>query len=231
MRDDCTGMSKKGRLIKKNAVLDNLLERYPLLCECRDSIENAYLKLEQVYRDGGRLYIAGNGGSAADSGHIAGELVKSFMINRPVDDRTIIEYEKRFGTDGRNLGENLQGGLPAMPLSALTTVITAVTNDMDGQYIFSQSLNAFAGKGDAFLGLSTSGNSPDIINAFMVATVKKMIRIGLTGKQICKMDSLCDVVIHVPETETYKVQELHMPVYHALCAMLELRFFSSEQEK
>lgn len=105
MRDDCTGMSKKGRLIKKNAVLDNLLERYPLLCECRDSIENAYLKLEQVYRDGGRLYIAGNGGSAADSGHIAGELVKSFMINRPVDDRTIIEYEKRFGTDGRNLGE------------------------------------------------------------------------------------------------------------------------------
>ena len=83
-------MGKKGRLIKKNAVLDSLLERYPLLCECRDSIENAYLKLEQVYRDGGRLYIAGNGGSAADSGHIAGELVKSFMINRSVDDGTIL---------------------------------------------------------------------------------------------------------------------------------------------
>lgn len=213
------------RWLKPEDISDNLIKRYPALRGCRDSVEAAYRMLERSYANGGRLYVAGNGGSAADSGHIAGELTKSFLIERPVDPQTAREYELLFGDRGKKLSGRLQRGLPAVPLPALSAVVTAVVNDIDGEYIFSQTLNAMAGKGDVFLGISTSGNSADVVNAMMVAAVKKMYRIGLTGGRNCELDSLCDVVIHVPETETYKVQELHLPVYHALCAMLELHFF------
>lgn len=217
------------KFVREEDILCHLLERYPALNECRESIMNAYFLLEKVYTKGGCLYIAGNGGSASDSGHIAGELMKSFLLQRSVDLQTLTSYERMFGEAGKKLGKSLQGGLAAVPLSALSALLTAITNDIDGDCIFSQTLHAVSKTGDAFLGISTSGNSVNIVNAMMVAAMKNISCIGLTGERECRMDALCDVVIHVPETETYKVQELHQPVYHALCAMLELHFFGQAQ--
>lgn len=211
--------------MKREEILNELMLRYPALYECRDSIEKAYFLLEKVYADGGSLYVAGNGGSASDSGHIVGELMKSFMIRRPLDHETAAAYRYLFGEEGERLCEKLEKGLPAIPLPSMIALSTAVNNDIGGEYVFAQPLNTISRQGDAFLGISTSGNSGNIVNAMMVAAVKKVFRIGMTGKNKCRLDSLCNVVIHVPERETYKVQELHLPVYHALCAMLELHFF------
>lgn len=214
-----------GKDMKREEILENLLVRYPVLVRCKKSIEEAFLLLEKVYREGGCLFVAGNGGSASDSEHIAGELMKSFIVKRSLEKDTIDSYAQLFGEEGRQLGRKLEKGLPAVPLSSFSSLSTAISNDIMGDYIFAQSLNAVSKKGDVFLGISTSGNSVNVVNAMMVATVKNVYRIGLTGNNRCRMDELCDVVIHVPETETYKVQELHLPVYHALCAMLELHFF------
>ena len=217
--------------MKNKEILNDLFVRYPMLSKCRESIITAYLLLEKVYTAGGSLYVAGNGGSASDCGHIAGELMKSFMMTRPLDDETASVYGALFGEEGTKFCKGLEKGLPAISLPSMTALSTAVCNDINGDYLFAQPLNAVSRQGDAFLGISTSGNSVNIVNAMMVAAVKKVFRIGLTGENKCRLDSLCDVVIHVPERETYKVQELHLPVYHALCAMLESRFFGQKSHE
>lgn len=205
--------------------IDLLMERHPALEACKHDIVDAYLIMEECYENGGKLLVAGNGGSAADSEHIAGELMKRFKIQRPVSD----EYAKKLveidPERGPGLAKNLERSLMAIPLVAHEALTTAYINDVDGLGVFAQQLMGFGREGDVFLGISTSGNSKNIMNATVVARASGIKVIGLTGATGGELAAVSDVAVKVPETETYMIQELHLPVYHCLCLMLEDRFF------
>ena len=205
--------------------INTLIERYPRLECCRNDVVKAYETLEKCYAHDGKLLIAGNGGSAADSEHIAGELMKRFSISRPV---SVDFAEKLVSIDaerGKGLAQKLERGLMAIPLVAHEALTTAYINDVDGQGVFAQQLFGYGREGDVFLGISTSGNSKNVMLATVVARALGIKVIGLTGAKGGELASVADVAIKVPEDETYKVQELHLPVYHCLCLMLEDRFF------
>ena len=205
--------------------LDLLVRRYPSLDACKEGVEKAFRILEECYTHDGKLLIAGNGGSAADSEHIAGELMKRFKTPRPVP---AIFAEKLRETDpvrGPELAKNLEQGLMAIPLVAHEALSTAYINDVDGLGVFAQQLYGFGRPGDVFLGISTSGNSKNVMSATVVARALGLKVIGLTGARGGELASVADVAIRVPETETFMIQELHLPVYHCLCLMLEERFF------
>ena len=210
--------------------IDLLLKRYPKLECVKNSIIEAYLILEECYKHDGKLLIAGNGGSAADSEHIAGELMKRFKILRPVPEEFADRLKQIDSVRGKHLAENLERGLMAIPLVAHEALTTAYINDVDGLGVFAQQLYGFGRKGDVFLGISTSGNSENVISATVVASALGMKVIGLTGKNGGELVEIADVSIKVPETETYMIQELHLPVYHCLCLMLEDKFFGGEKE-
>lgn len=205
--------------------IDLLIKRFPILDECKQSIIDAYLLMEECYENDHKLLIAGNGGSAADSEHIVGELMKSFKILRSIPP----EFAKKLkGVDpvrGEKLACNLERGLMAIPLVAHEALTTAYINDVDGLDVFAQQLYGFGRLGDVFLGVSTSGNSKNVINATIVARALGLKVIGLTGAKGGELAEIADVAIKVPEKETYMVQELHLPVYHCLCLMLEDKFF------
>lgn len=205
-----------------------LVERYPALECCKDSILNAYLLMEQSYLTQHKLLVAGNGGSAADSEHIVGELMKGFKLPRPIDGelaKTCQTIDMQMGT---TIAEHLQGALPAITLTGHPGLSTAYMNDCVPELVFAQQMLGFGQAGDTFLAISTSGNSKNILYAAVVAKAKGVKIIGLTGSHDSKLSALADVCIQVPETETYKVQELHLPVYHCLCLMLEDRFFGEK---
>jgi D-sedoheptulose 7-phosphate isomerase len=201
------------------ASTDELIARYPILAVCRDDIQAAYELLIKCFSGGGRLYICGNGGSAADALHIAGELVKSFVRKRGLDD----DFRRRVSND--ELLANLQGAFPAYALTENIALATAFANDVNAMYVFAQQVYAYAREGDCVLGISTSGNSANVIHALDAAKGRAAVTIGLTGHSGGKMKNICDCCVCVPETETYKIQELHLPVYHGLCLMLEEYFF------
>lgn len=205
--------------------IDLLIYRYPQLKKIREEIIKAYIVLENCYKKGGKLLIAGNGGSAADAEHIAGELMKRFRIERPVSK----EYAKKLiqidYTRGKQLAQNLEKSLTAIPLVAHEALTTAYINDVDSLGVFAQQLLGYGHKGDVFLGISTSGNSENIINATVVARASDIKIIGLTGAGGGELAKVSDVIVKVPETETYKIQELHLPIYHCWCLMLEEKFF------
>lgn len=205
--------------------VDVLIDRYPELVEQRDNIVEAYKVLENSYANGGKLLVAGNGGSAADSEHIVGELMKGFENPRKLPQ----EYkDKLFTVDaemGRVLGENLQGGLPAIALDGHLSLSTAYMNDCEPLLCFAQQVNGFGNEDDVFLGISTSGNSKNILYAATVAKAKGMKVIGLTGAKDSKLSAMADITIHSSQTRTYMIQEHHLPIYHCLCLMLEDRFF------
>ena len=205
--------------------LDLLIERYKILGPCRDDIWRAYCLLEEMYSNGHKLLVAGNGGSAADSEHIVGELMKGFKLPRKLDDdfkHRLFEEDKELGTI---LSENLQGALPAIALDGHSALSTAYMNDCEPLLCFAQQVNGFGSQGDVFLGISTSGNSKNILYAAVTAHAKGMKVIGLTGMKNSSLSNKADVSIQVPQTETYMIQELHLPVYHCLCLMLEDRFY------
>lgn len=205
--------------------LDTLIERYPLLSPCAEDIEKAYRILEECYVGDHKLLIAGNGGSAADSEHIAGELMKRFETPRPCPpefSKKLVEIDSERGP---GLAKNLERGLMAIPLVAHEALTTAYINDVDGLGVFAQQLYGFGRPGDVFLGISTSGNSKNVMSATVVARALGIKVIGLTGEAGGELAKVADVAIRVPETRTYKIQELHLPVYHCLCLMLEDRFF------
>ena len=210
--------------------IDALLTRYPALSVCREDIIKAYEIMEEAYLHDHKLLIAGNGGSAADSEHIAGELMKRFKTPRPVpqsfaDKLVSIDPER-----GEKLSRNLERGLMAIPLVAHEALTTAYINDVDGLGVFAQQLYGFGRPGDVFLGISTSGNSKNVMSATVVARALGIKVIGLTGATGGELASVADVTIRVPETETYMIQELNLPVYHCLCLMLEDRFFGESCE-
>lgn len=205
--------------------IEFLIKRYPELEVCRENIWQAYKILEECYLHDGKLLIAGNGGSAADAEHIAGELMKRFKIARPIPAylaKKLIDIDKE---RGEGLARNLERGLMAIPLVAHEALSTAYINDVDGLGVFAQQLYGFGRKGDVFLGISTSGNSKNIMSATVVARALGIKVIGLTGNNGGELAGVADSIIKVPQTETYMIQELHLPVYHCLCLMLEERFF------
>jgi D-sedoheptulose 7-phosphate isomerase len=205
--------------------LEQLVKRYPALKACEADIRSAYNILERSYEQGGKLFVAGNGGSAADSGHIVGELMKSFIKKR-IPERHFLE--KIFSIDnetGNYLDNKLENGLPAISLCEHTALMTATLNDVDGNAVFAQQIYCLGVKGDVFLGISTSGNSRNIVYAMVVAKAKALHTIALTGRSGGKASSIADASIIIPEQETYRIQELHLPVYHALCLQLEDHFF------
>ena len=203
----------------------HLLERYPRLSSCEKDIRSAYSILEESFASGGKLLIAGNGGSAADSDHISGELLKSFVLKRTPEQNFLNKLSEIDSDTGAYLADKLQGALPAIPLTTHTALMTASLNDVDGNVLFAQQVMGYGKPEDVFLGISTSGNSKDVIYAMVVAKAKGLKTIALTGKDGGKIKNIADVSIIVPETETYKIQELHLPVYHALCLQIEQRFF------
>ena len=209
--------------------IDLLIQRYPDLEACREGIINAYLILEECYENGGKLLIAGNGGSAADAEHIAGELMKRFKIQRPVSAEFAKKLIEADSLRGPELAKNLEQSLMAIPLVAHEALTTAYINDVDGYGVFAQQLLGYGKEGDVFLGISTSGNSQNIMNAVAVAKATGIKIIGLTGAKGGELGESADVVVKAPSTETYMVQEYHLPIYHCWCLMLEDHFFGSNQ--
>lgn len=205
--------------------IELLIERHPALDICKQEIIDAYTLLEECYKNDHKLLIAGNGGSAADSEHIAGELMKRFKILRPVSGEFAGRLKDIDPVRGENLAKNLERGLMAIPLVAHEALTTAYINDVDGLGVFAQQLYGFGRSGDVFLGISTSGNSQNVLSATVVARALELKVIGLTGSKGGELAEVADVAIKVPETETYMIQELHLPVYHCLCLMLEDHFF------
>lgn len=208
--------------------IDELIERYPALEVCRNDIYHAYEIMAESYQNKGKLLVAGNGGSASDSEHIVGELMKSFVLPRKLDKNyadKLIAIDSEMGAE---LADKLQGALSAIALDGHIALSTAYLNDVDPLLGFAQQVNGYGMEGDVFLGITTSGNSKNILYANTVAKAKGMKTIALTGKDGGKIKDMVDVAIVVPEDETYKIQEYHLPVYHCLCLMLEKYFFEKE---
>ena len=202
-----------------------LLQRYPELESVKESIWEAFEVLAECYEKQGKLLIAGNGGSAADSEHIVGELMKSFVFDRRVEPDFASALCSVDATLGETLSKHLQGALPAIALDGHLALTTAYMNDCEPLLCFAQQLYGYGKAGDVFLGISTSGNSKNVLYAAVTARAKGMKVIGLTGEKESRLSAISDICIRVPQTETYKIQELHLPVYHCLCLMLEEHFF------
>lgn len=210
---------------QQEVYLNRLVDRYPVLEKCREDIRKAYWLLESAYSNNRKLLVSGNGGSASDSEHIVGELMKEFKLKRKIfheQASALKEIDLEMGTV---LAENLQGALPAISLVGHSSLTTAFMNDAMPELAFAQQVNGYGKSGDVYLGISTSGNSKNVLYAAITAKSIGMKVIGLTGLKESKLMELSDACIRVPETETYKIQELHLPVYHCLCLMLENKFW------
>jgi len=205
--------------------INTLINRYPALESVKSDISAAFDIIARSYTDGGKLLIAGNGGSASDAEHIAGELMKTFAKKRNLPDSFIADIKKVDPEIADYLIPRMQPGLPTIALSGHASLNTACINDIDGNITFAQQVYGYGKEGDVLLGISTSGKSKNVLYAAAVARVKKLKIIALTGESGGKLKQYADVCICVPETEAWKVQELHLPVYHCLCQMLENHFF------
>ena len=211
--------------VNDNGLLDGLLERYPLLSTLRRELEKTFdLIYHSYYENGGKLLICGNGGSAADSEHIVGELMKSFRIKRPID-QGLANKLRSMGDDGAALADGLEDALPAIALSTHTALSTAFGNDRDANMTFAQQVHGYGFPGDVLLVLTTSGNSKNCVYAATVAKATGIKVVAITGAGGGRMKELADICIAIPERETYLVQELTLPIYHWLCAELECAFW------
>lgn len=206
-------------------LVDELIERYPILEPGRKDITEAFHILLNCFRGQGKLLIAGNGGSAADAEHIVGELMKGFVLKREIDENLKDKLRNVDYDMGNKLSRKLQLSLPAIALSNHSSLNTAFSNDVDGQLCFAQQVLGYGKEGDVFLGISTSGNSANVLYAAIVAKAQGMKVIGLTGRGGGRLADMADVVVAVDVKETYKVQELHLPIYHCLCLMVESEMF------
>ena len=203
--------------------IKELVSRYPALESTAGNIDKVYIALKTCFVNDKTLFCAGNGGSGADSEHIVGELMKSFIRKRPLNEVVAAAFRQRTGDTV--LPERLQMGLRCISLLSHPAFNTAFMNDVDPALIFAQQLFVLGRKGDAVIGISTSGNAENILNMFKVAQVRGITSILLTGQNHGICEKFADFVINVPESETYKVQELHLPVYHCLCIMVEENFY------
>ncbi len=205
--------------------MEELMERYPVLKPVEEALWKAYEILEACYAAGGKLLVAGNGGSCADAEHIVGELMKGFVKPRNLPESFQERLKAEGGEQGQVLAGKLQGALPAIALDGHPGLSTAFANDVDADLVYAQQVCGYGNPGDVFLGISTSGNAKNVDYAVTVAKAKGMSVIGLTGKDGGLLGKRADVAVIVPEQETFQIQELHLPVYHVLCLLLEERFF------
>ncbi len=208
-------------------MLNELLNRYPQLVECTDVLKEAAAAMIGCYKNGGKILLCGNGGSCADCDHIVGELMKGFLKMRPLNSAQKAEMMHNSLLLDEELLNKLQGGLPAIALPSIPALNSAFCNDVDPELIYAQSVMALGKAGDVLIALSTSGNARNVFAAAAVAKGLGLTVIGLTGKGGGKLSEIADICIRVPETETFKVQELHLPVYHYLCAATEEEFFKN----
>ncbi len=207
--------------------MNHLFERYPDLEVCRPDLELAYDMLGTCYRSGGKLLVCGNGGSAADTEHIVGELMKGYMLKRPLPP----EARRKLAAvtspvDATYLADHLQGALPAISLVSQSALITAFANDIDPEMIFAQQVYGYGRPGDVLWAISTSGNAKNILNAVQVARAMGLKTLGMTGPDGGMLKDFCDVTIRAPGGSTPDVQERHLPIYHTLCVLLEMDFFA-----
>ena len=205
-------------------ILTELCQRYPALCGESENVEKVFSVLKTAFETGHTVYLCGNGGSASDCEHIVGELMKSFKKRRPLSE-DVLSALKTCGEEGEMICANLESGLPAVSLCGHPSLTTAYMNDKNPDFTFAQQVNVWGKNGDVLLTLSTSGNSKNCVYASRVAQAKGMKVVFLGGGTGGKLKDIADASVIVPEKETYKVQELHLPVYHCLCAMLEEEFF------
>lgn len=208
-------------------LVDQLCERYPSLTTVKPAIEEACNQLISCYENGGKILVCGNGGSCSDSDHIVGELMKSFELKRPIAVKIQEKLSAISPERGSYLAKKLQQGLPAISLTAQTSLITAVANDIDGEVIFAQQVIGYGRPNDVLVAISSSGNSQNVLDACLVAKAMKLKVIGLTGEIGGNMKAFCDILINVPGRRTFMVQELHLPVYHVLCLAVEHHFFGT----
>ncbi len=207
-------------------ILDDLVRRRPELKVCKQSIQDAYLMLLETVQKGGTIFTCGNGGSAADAEHIVGELLKGFMKGRKLNQDEIEAIEKVYPGEGKKISQSLQKTIKAISLTSHISLMTAFMNDVDPSFVFAQQLRGLGKSNDALIAISTSGNSENIINACKIAKVQQIKTIGLSGASGGKLNQHCDLMINAPENAVPLIQELHLPIYHALCAMLEVKLFS-----
>jgi D-sedoheptulose 7-phosphate isomerase len=211
--------------MKNDEILDQLCERYPSLSDLNDRIAEAAGIIIDCYSRGGKLLVCGNGGSSTDSDHFAAELMKSFESRRPLDESLKKRFVEISGSRGIILAEKLEHALPAISLPSNTALATAISNDIDPSLIFAQQIIGFGNEGDVLIGISTSGNSQNVVDACITARTLNLNVIGITGITGGKMKQHCDLLINVPETRTAWVQELHLPVLHTICLIVEDHFY------
>ena len=201
--------------------MNDIFDRYPELSVCEADMKKAVEMMCETYYSGGKILVCGNGGSAADSEHITGELLKGFLLKRPLT-------EKESEGITADVAKKLQRGIKAIPLTSLSALGTAFSNDVDADLVYAQLVSVFGGDNDIFLGISTSGNAKNVCYAAEVAKARGMKAFGLTGMGGGRLAEICDCTVKVPECETFKIQELHLPVYHAICAQVEEMIFGGK---
>lgn len=208
-----------------NIEMEKLFKRYPNLTPCKKDIEGAIDIIKECYGNGNKIITCGNGGSAADAEHIVGELLKGFRKKRKVSSEFREKVSKIYPDETNEICDNLQGSLPAISLTSHISFTTAFNNDMNPDFTFAQQLLGLGRQGDALIALSTSGKAKNVINACKLAKVLGIKTIALTGKDGGALKDICDVAICVPEEETFLIQEYHVPIYHAICSIVEDMFF------
>lgn len=206
-------------------MINELLNRYSSLCECKEDIEKAAKAIIECYENGGKLLLCGNGGSCADCEHIVGEMMKGFLKKRPLNDSKKAEMKSKCDLVDDELLSKLQCRLPAVAIPSINALNSAFCNDVDPELVYAQPLMSLAKENDILIGISTSGNSKNVFGAVKVAKALGIKVIGLTGKKGGKLKETADICICAPETETFKIQELHLPIYHYICAAVEEHFF------
>lgn len=208
-----------------NSIMDKLKHKYPELEVCIPDIQRVIAVMTESYRQGGYTLLCGNGGSAADCEHIVGELMKGFMLKRPIPNEMREMFQQLFPDEADFLSDHLQGALPAISLVSHSALSTAFINDVSAEMVFAQQVFGYGRKGDVLVGLSTSGNSANVVRAMQVAKAIGMHTVAFTGRSGGKLNTFCDVTIRVPWDSTPDIQERHLPIYHAICIALEEALF------
>ena len=216
-------------LSQVESLLQAMTERHPGLAVVREDVHRAFAALRDTFRAGGKLLVCGNGGSAADADHIVGELMKGFMKRRPPSREQASALRRADPAQGEWMADRLQQALPAVALTGHGALATAFANDVAHELVFAQQVFGLGRPGDALLAISTSGNSRNVLYAATAARAGGLRVIGLTGEDGGKLAPMCDVAVRVPARSTPAVQEYHLPVYHAICMMLEEEFFAEDQ--
>lgn len=207
---------------------NELICRYPELSDIEKDIREVYNLLKNCFKNNGTLFVCGNGGSASDGEHLVGELMKGFKLKREINEDLKNKFTEKFGEEGTDTAEKLQSGFKAISLGSHPAFITAFANDVDADLIFAQQLFVLGREGDVLMGFTTSGNSKNIVKAMEVASIKGIKTVLMTGASGGKAFKMADHSLKMPETETYKIQELHLPVYHAICLMIEEHFYGKK---